>query len=795
MRYRFVALLICIFLFVGIVSGCDRTENSDPVQEHPSQSETEYAYRAESVLIDKDLVPGHDLSQITSFCVSGNSAFFSAEFLAEEDESASYIDPVSQEQYGADSSIKSVLFAMDLSSHEITLLNYQQTELDKNQEGSFSLSEFSTGADGTAWIIEMAETYSFDLPENFDANTDNKWNYYNPSSPIITLMQYNERGEQVSSASITLTNDLGFYFNFMADRSGNVYCTDINNVYVFDATGAEKGAVSYEDGYLVQLGADGVGILSYGHSGDTTILPIDPVAMAYGDTIQIDRSSFLPAPGNQKYVYTYINNGMIFGADRSSLISVQVLDFLSCDINDSRVNDYAVLDDGRIVALEGELIDENGTETRYTVHVIEKKQLQKSENDNVLTLAASNLDNAMKDRIIAFNKKNFGVRIVVRNYSADDAVSLFEDISSENAPDMVLTAGLPVYQLAYDGKLLDLWPLIENDPEIGREGLMTHLLDTVSVDGKLHELASSFSIISAAAKQEYAGEKISWDFNDLETALKMLAEDATIFGNSKTVEGFLNQYFSITLDQYYDFKNGKYDFETDEFIDQLEFIARLSSETEENATATPLKGGEYSRLYNNTQLLTQNKIDSFDQIKYANAMHGGLCAFVGYPAENESGSLFILNNPIAITSNCKDSEAAWKFVRTFVSNDYSDINSGFPVNRNAFEAYAKIEMTPVYETNKEGEFVLNEAGEKIEISNGSIRLEDILKLDLYAVTQAEYNQFMDLYENCNAYGRENTELIDLVITEINGILVEGKSAADTASAIQSAASEYLKKYQ
>ena len=48
------------------------------------------------------------------------------------------------------------------------LENFSPVEIPEGQEGDTYISDLTTGADGTLWVTEQINTYTFDLPENFD---------------------------------------------------------------------------------------------------------------------------------------------------------------------------------------------------------------------------------------------------------------------------------------------------------------------------------------------------------------------------------------------------------------------------------------------------------------------------------------------------------------------------------------------------------------------------------------------------------------------------------------------------
>ena len=81
------------------------------------------------------------------------------------------------------------------------------------------------------------------------------------------------------------------------------------------------------------------------------------------------------------------------------------------------------------------------------------------------------------------------------------------EIMSGSVPDILDTSGLPFQRFGQRGYLEDLWPFIENDPDLGREGVMEHVLEAASQEGKLYHLFDSFAIKTVAGAKNAVGVK------------------------------------------------------------------------------------------------------------------------------------------------------------------------------------------------------------------------------------------------------------------------------------------------
>lgn len=127
----------------------------------------------------------------------------------------------------------------------------------------------------------------------------------------------------------------------------------------------------------------------------------------------------------------------------------------------------------------------------------------------------------IKDKIQKFNAANKEYYIEYRDYSEEvlrwsgdkntpvyqNALSrLYAEIATGRCPD-ILDETVPLDRLARQGALEDLWPWIDSDPEISRDGLMEHVLECLEVDGKLPQVCSGFQIETVVTSAAVAGNR------------------------------------------------------------------------------------------------------------------------------------------------------------------------------------------------------------------------------------------------------------------------------------------------
>ena len=94
------------------------------------------------------------------------------------------------------------------------------------------------------------------------------------------------------------------------------------------------------------------------------------------------------------------------------------------------------------------------------------------------------------------------------------------------------------------------------------------------------------------------------------------------------------------------------------------------------------------RFYGGQQMLQQEMIGRLQDIQHLDSIFGGKASFVGYPVEDGSvGSCFsIAGRSLAMSSACRNKEAAWDFLRqTFLPKGSKEAFGPIPINLRDYE--------------------------------------------------------------------------------------------------------------
>ena len=319
-------------------------------------------------------------------------------------------------------------------------------------------------------------------------------------------------------------------------------------------------------------------------------------------------------------------------------------------------------------------------------------------------LGSNAVDAPRRDLIDRFNRSHDDVQIVVKDYSysATDGQGpdrLLVEMASGQVPDIIDLGGpLPLYQMVKKGYLEDLWPYIENDPELGREGVLENPLKLSEVDGGLYMLFGKVEINTMVSSPELVGDRTGWTLQELRDAFAAMPEGSTVLSFNTSREEIAGSLLRYSADAYVDREAGTCSFDDPSFRSLMEFVQMLPGieEVEEE-----IGGIDYidvlrdarSRQQKGLQLLEEIDL-TFRELQLQDMLWGGRCALIGYPTEDGSnGSTFRPRGPqLGISASCENKEAAWEFVRTVMTGPAGSLTDT-PLKREQYEIKRNTSMT------------------------------------------------------------------------------------------------------
>lgn len=833
---RIFALLLAALMIVGLFAGCSKDNTKDPGktdpgnslidQTKPSQTTAKYAYKADYL----DLTMPDGVQYLNQICAAGTTLYASVGIQGEEIVNT---DPTTGETWSYYNTRLSML-TIDPDTGTCTeLTNLDLPQVPEGAEGSVDCYNMIGSDDGTLWMLVNVYATQYELPDDFDPNTDSKWNY--PSTDIngSYLMHIAADGSTIASLDLSDTNNednedgmSGNLSSFAVDAAGNLYVSDYNNIYVLDAEGNVQFKLdgSQYNGSLCRLNAQQVGVMWYNYTDDVNaadengqyFVPIDLETKDWGEKVKLPSNVGSILPGDDAYDFYYTYNNNIYGYAAKTDTKEKLVDWLACDVDTNNMSGYAMLSDSRVAAL---MQDWSTDPTTYQLIVLHRVDASEIKEKKVLTLACMYLDWNLRSMIVEYNKTNDEYRINVVDYSeyaTDDdynagVTKLTTEIISGSVPDIFLTSNLPIDKYAAKGVIADLNTFMDGGNGLSRDYFVPQVMSALEKDGKLYELPTSFSVQTAYALSSIASQYDTWNVAAVQDAMTQLQEGATVFSNGWTKNTALSNCLSRNLSAFVDWTTGKCEFDSEAFQQLLAFCNSFPAETSDGdgaiayassadiAVDDAMWESDATRITNGKQLMSTIGMYSFDSYIWNVYAIRDKITFTGYPTEDGSGSSFELQMPMAISSVTKYPDAAWDFVCSIIKKmntiDENNYYYGFPISQAAFDAEMTDIMTEQYQLDENGEQVdWDGDGEPDKAIRGSYETmengETVYK-DVYALTQEDIDQILGVINSTRSVYDYDQEILDIITDEVAAYFAGDKDVQTTANMIQSRVNLYV----
>ena len=618
------------------------------------------------------------------------------------------------------------LYKLGLDGKLTKLEGYEQMKLDNEQleEGH----EISSGTNcivaregGYLTLENVWESWS-NAPEGTERYSD-EWYMSIQSRQEFYLRRLDETGKELSCVKLDTgtisSNGEVYFFNMAAAGDDKVLMLSESGLFLFDAeTGMSTGKIEGIDWAenLLTL-RDGRVLIAHFGDEEPRLSEIDLDKGKLGESYPVNGNFYNAVTGGGDYDIYYTNGENFYGFDVDNGKIEKLFNWINCDVNNNQLNGFTVTADGQVVGLYTEW-DKNYEQAEVSFVKVNKVPYDSVPHKETLTLAAQWLDDSARGTIIDFNRKHDNVRIELRDYSEYSTngdlnaglTKLRTEMLAGNVPDIIDLNGLPAKQFAAKGLLADLYPLIDADPELSREDFFPAVLKAMENDGKLYATCSGFDIISAVGASRVVGKEPGCTYQQLMDALKEMPEGCTVFNNTETRYEVLRMCLTFDMDRFVDWNTGEVRFDSPAFIDLLNFTKTFRAEFDWEHYEWSEEDDAFNRIREGRQMLLGVSLYGFDALSQYEDLFGGLDAltFVGYPTSEGVGNMMNTNAGYAISETCQNKEAAWEFVRVFLTEDYQDNNVwSFPSNIHSYETKRKDAMTPTYLKDENGRIMLD----------------------------------------------------------------------------------------
>ena len=704
------------------------------------------------------------------------------------------------------------LYYLDKDGNTTRLENYKTVDAPVNDQG---LKEFYSGSDlsGISFTpegfvtIEMAYS-SWNDGDGSYAMYSEEYFQHQKFIQQYYIRSFDRNGHELTSAPIEVPDGAWLEaYRMQLDDKGNavVACNQGLRAIGLDGKDAYEISVNGSVSAVVGLPGGRIGVAVTGDNGEMLCL-LDSENGKLVDGVPIsDLDLYSAVTGNAEYDLYYTNGAYFYGYKLGDKEPTRLFNWIGCDVNGSRIQVLHVADDGVVT---GSLMDYDANTEKYSSELV---RIKKVPYDSVphkqpITMAVMYLDYSVQDMIIDFNRRNDQYRIEVADYSEygtdPDGKNLGEtklntEILSGTVPDIISLNVLNYRQLANKGILEDLYPFIDADPELNRSDFFPNVLKALEVDGKLCCTITSFFINSAVGAASVVGDEPGWTYDEFNEALASMPEGCTAFDQYVTRDNILTTCLALDMADYVDWGSGTVRFDSPEFIRLLNFANSFPTEFDWENYDWSREESTEERLSQGKQMLVQTSAYSVEDIFYNNyaPFMGGKVTYIGYPTANGTGNMisFAGDTGYAMSSKSPYKDAIWQFLRGFLTKDYQSENVySLPSRLDVFDEKAEAACTVQYQKNSEGQYLLDDDGEKIPVVRSTIWNKDTQQTEeIYALTEDQVQQIRELILTTTKIADYNQEILDIVKEQAAPFFAGQKTAEEVSKLVQSKANIYV----
>lgn len=690
------------------------------------------------------------------------------------------------------------------------LSGYTPVEKPEAEEGQFDyqsesyLQNVNMTSSGDLVAVEALYSNWVDDGE-LDMNNPDYWDHY-VFSQAYYIRHLDSTGAEISSTVIDVPREESLSCYPVLDGNDNLVAVRYKEDGSCEIVGiSSDGEVSYTipAGDYVEniLGTDDGTVYAaiWGNSG-SELHPIDFDAEKLGSAIPLPGDSYQTYTGGGDYPIYYTNGTNLYGFNPEDGEPVKLFNWLDLDVNTDYINGISIDGDGVLRTVSTTY---NNLDMNYDVDLltVSKVPYDPSAQKQELTLAVQYLDWDMRNAIIAYNRSSDTTRIKVIDYSefnTEDDYSagtnkMTTEIISGNIPDMIYLQGMPVGQFANKGILEDLYPYLQNDPEIKLSDLYENVLEAAEINGKLYSAFPYFTFNTCIGASSLVGDDAGWTYDDMNSALAELPEGASAFEAYTTRDEILYTCLGLDMKDFVDWSTGRVDFDNEEFYSLLEFAKGFPTEFNWDEYDYSMDSPEV-RISEGRQLLYRTSVSGASELEYIEScFRGAPVTFVGFPTLNGTGNTVTISSNYAMTSACSDKEAAWQFLRQMFTGEYYSnycYYYGLPIVKSIMEKQMKDATTVQYKVDENGQYVLDDNGERIP-QERYFATDNNEAYTYYALNQEIADAFMDAVNSCNKSSDYDQSIIDIVTEQAGAFFSGQKSAQEVAKLVQSKANIYV----
>ena len=425
---------------------------------------------------------------------------------------------------------------------------------------------------------------------------------------------------------------------------------------------------------------------------------------------------------------------------------------------------------------------EGKAESLVTVSLEEVKQ----ERTQIL-VAGLEESEPLKNAVSDFNASQEDVSVTI--ISPDD-----ERVANA---DIFCLPSAQISAMGREGKLADLYPYLDADSELDREDFFASALQGMELDGALISTGAGMSFETVIGASSLVGEKAGWTYDDFTAAWSALGLGTDAFDVYTTCEDVLDACLALDLDTFIDRKTASCDFTGENFRKLLYFTGNFRRDFDYDSHGWSEADHSDLRIRREKQMLLEKNLTCFRDVLACGCEFPEEITFIGYPTLGQAGSRMILSTfepglNLAMSALSEKKDDAWRFLRTFFTEDYQESYWYFPTNIHVFNRELEKAMETEEILDGNGKPVYDrETGDPAIRSVGTMYLSNFVQVDLYPLTESEAGKLVDLITESSKTGDPDEEICSIVKENVKCYYNGEASLEEAAAMAQQAVSEYL----
>ena len=662
-----LSIILAFTVIMSLLTGCgrniDNEQSSNSINipgvnnQHP-----EYVYIPE-VIQFPELPDG--MENISNVVLTDNAVYFTAH------------------GYTSEQSVIAVnnIFSMDVDgTNMVKLPDYIARSF--LPEKTMNIDTLHVDNEGYLWVLESMILYEQEKIDLF-----------------AVIRKLNDTGAELMSFDVSDLVDSNYSWFYTpslnTDSAGNIYFASAPKIHVFDYNGNLLFNLDEQSSTnLIRLSDGTVALSAFGEIG-THLKIFDINNKSWGEIVKL--SSGLPVTqnvfsGSGEYLFFYNEGSYLTGILTETGEHINVLSWIESTLSPNDITNIMLLSDGRFTATKQTRDNQSSALPVTELLLLTKTSIDDLPERITLIYGTFQYDSDQSYIIEQFNRKSDSHYIQVKDYSqyntADDItlglLRLNTEMIAGSAPDILDVWILPAHNYVSKGYLVDLYPLLDADEELSRDIFIESVLKAMEINGSLYRISPSFIFNSIVGSPMVLGSYPGWNMDEFIAVFDANPQADKAAGAWSSKIYFLSMLLTYNWDDYVDRETGAAYFDSKKFINLLELANTFPSETD-NDPNIPVN--TFDLISEGRQIMEMMPFGTVAAIEFFRTMFGDEIVFKGFPTEKRNGNSFTLRTSIAITNTCKEIDAAWEFVRMFLTEDYQrDFTPrSFPINKELFE--------------------------------------------------------------------------------------------------------------